>query len=70
MQDKLSKFNQNKAQGPDQVPPRVLTELSEQLAGPLCILFNKSIESGLIPDEWKVADLTTNHTQGIIDQLV
>ena len=25
---------------------------------PLCILFNKSLESGLIPDDWKVADVT------------
>ena len=61
VQDKLSTLNQNnlkKAQWPDQVPPRVLKELSEQWAMPLCILFNKSIESGLIPDDWKVADVT------------
>ena len=57
VQDKLSKLNPNKAQGPDQVPPTVLKELSKQLAMPLCILFNKSLVSGLIPEEWKVADV-------------
>ena len=58
MQVTLSQLDPNKAQEPDQGPPRVLKELSEQLAVPLCILFNKSIESGLIPDDWKVADVT------------
>ena len=56
IQDMLSKLNPNKAQGPDQVPPRVLKELSKQLATPLSILFNKSLESGSIPEDWKSAD--------------
>ena len=76
VQDKLSKLNPNKAQGPNQVLPRALKELSDQLAMPLCILFNKSLESGLIPGDWKVAMLLPflrrepNLTQRIIDQLV
>ena len=76
MQDKLSKLNLIKAQEPDKVPPRVLKELSDQLAMPLCILFNKSLESGLIPGDWKVAMLLPflrrepNLTQRITDQLV
>ena len=37
VQVKLNK--PKKAQGPDQAPPRVPKELSEQLAMPLCILF-------------------------------
>ena len=60
VQDKVSKLklNPHKAPGPNQVPPRVLKELSEQLAMPLCSLFNKSLQSGLIPDDWKVAFVT------------
>ena len=64
VQDKLIKLNQNKAQGLDQVPPRVQKELDGQFAMPLCILFNKSLESGLIPDDWKVADITTIFRKG------
>ena len=64
MQDQLIKLKPNKAQGPDQVPPRVLKESSEQLAMPLCTLLNKSLESGLIPDDWKVADVTAIFKNG------
>ena len=74
VQDKLNKLNPNKAQGPDQVPPRVLKEVSKQLATPLSILFNKSLESGSIPEDWKSAGVTVilkreqNLTQETIDQ--
>ena len=37
-QGKLSQVNPMKTQGPNQVPPRVLKELSDQLAVPLCIV--------------------------------
>ena len=61
VQDKVSKLklNPHKAPGPNQVPPRVMKELSEQLAMPLCI-FDKSVENGLIPGDWKwkVANVT------------
>ena len=32
---------------------------------PLCILFNKSLKSGMIPDDWKVADATAIFKKGI-----
>ena len=48
---KLKELNQNKAQGLDLVPPKGLKELSEQLALPLCILFNKTLELGQIPTD-------------------
>ena len=41
--DKLLKLNKGKAQGPDEVPPRVLLELGKELSIPLSILFNKSL---------------------------
>ena len=43
---KLKQLNNCKAQGPDGIPPRVLKEESENLAIPLSILFNKSLEKG------------------------
>ena len=45
-------------------PPRVLKEVSEQLAMPLCILFNKSLESRLIPGDLKVNDVTAIFKKG------
>ena len=61
---KLNKLNSNKAQGANQAPATVLKELNEQLAMPLCILLNKSLESGLIPVDWTVADVTAIFEKG------
>jgi len=54
---KLLELNPGKAQGPDNIPPRVLKELAEVLVEPLCILFNKSLETGTLPLEWKKAEV-------------
>ena len=54
--DKLLKLNKGKAQGPDEVPPRVLLELSKELSIPF---FNKSLETGKIPTDLKDANVVT-----------
>ena len=38
----------NKSQGPDGIHARVLMKLSRELALPLSVQFNKSIESGVL----------------------
>ena len=62
--DKLSKLNKNEAQGLDKIPPRVLQELCIQLGTPLSILFNKSIEKGQLPQDWKNAEVTAIFKKG------
>ena len=64
VKDKLKKLNPNKAQGPDGIPSRVLKELNEQLALPLSILFNKSIQEGKIPHDWKEAEVVAIFKKG------
>ena len=64
VKDKLKQLNNCKAQGPDGIPPRVLKEVSENLAIPLSILFNKSLEKGLIPADWKQAEVVAVFTKG------
>ena len=54
---KLDKLKTGKSPGPDGVHPKVLKELSAVLAKPLAIIFNKSFESGCLPDEWKIANV-------------
>ena len=64
VKDKLNNLNPNKAQGPDNIPPRVLKELSEELSVPLSLLFNKTLETGILPQDWKSAEVTALFKKG------
>ena len=61
---KLKNLNPNKAQGPDAIPSRVLKELHKELSLPLSTLFNKSITEGVIPKDWKEANVTAIFKKG------
>ena len=62
--DTLYNLNKRKSQGPDDVPPRVLCELSKELSVPLSIVFNKSLEDGIIPTESKRANVVAIFKKG------
>ena len=62
--DKLYNLNKRKSQGPDEVPPRVLCELCKELSVPLSIVFNKSLEDGMIPTEGKSAKVVAIFKKG------
>ena len=47
--------NPNKAQGPDEISPRLLKELHAPI---LTIIFQRSLESGIVPKDWKHAIIT------------
>lgn len=48
-------LNVNKATRSDGIPARLLCETIDIIAPSLTKLFNKSLQHGIIPDEWKVA---------------
>ena len=54
----------HKAAGSDGIVPRLLSELSDQLAPPLTIIFNKSIESGIVPEDWRQASVALIFKKG------
>ena len=64
VQNKLKNLNPNKSQGPDRVPARVLKELGVELSKPLCYLFNLSIEIGIVPNDWRKAEVTSIFKKG------
>ena len=57
-------LKEQSASGPDGIPPRVVKELKNELAGPLTILFRKSLETEKIPDDWRLAEVTPIFKKG------
>jgi len=51
----------NKSPGPDLIHPRVLFETSNVIARPLFLIFKRSLQTGIIPRDWKLAEVTAVH---------
>ena len=51
----LFKLGKSKATGPDKISTRLLCECSDIISNSLCLIFNRSISTGIFPDEWKCA---------------
>ena len=60
----LRELNPYKASGPDQIKPWVLKELHAQIAPILQVIFTKSLSSGIVPDDWKNANVTPIFKKG------
>ena len=44
--------------------PRILHALEDKLVRPLTHIFNHSLETGIIPEDWKSANVTEIHKKG------
>ena len=44
--------------------PRILRALEDKLVRPLTHIFNNSVETGIIPEDWKSANVTAIHRKG------
>ena len=64
VEKKLSNLNPNKALGPDGISPSILKQCANELAAPLTILMNKSMEEGIIPSDWKLANVSPIFKKG------
>ena len=54
---KIKKMKDNKSPGVDGIPPKLLKEIVEQISTPLAKLFNLSLEEGIVPSDWKEANI-------------
>ena len=60
----MKEVNPSKSQGPDNIHPRVINECHETLGKPLTDIFTKSLEQGILPREWKHANVTAIFKKG------
>ena len=60
----LLNLDTNKATRPDGISPRLLRETAHQIAPSLGQLFNKSLSSGSLPNELKLANITPVFKKG------
>jgi len=61
---KLASLKVDKSPGPDGMHPRVLQEMANILDIPLAMLFNKSIKDGILPKDWKCANVSSIFKKG------
>ena len=60
----LRNLDNSKAHGPGGIPARLLTETAYQIAPSLCDLFNKSLRTGVVPQDWKLANVVPVYKKG------
>jgi hypothetical protein len=53
--DVLNILDPNKAVGPDIISNKMLIAVKNEVAKPLSLLFNKSFQSKIFPNNWKIA---------------
>ncbi|NXP18553.1 RTXE polymerase, partial [Scytalopus superciliaris] len=64
VRDLLSHLDPHKSMGPDGIHPRVMRELAEELAKPLSIIYQQSWLTGVVPHDWKLANVTPVYKKG------
>jgi hypothetical protein len=61
---KLDNLKISKSPGPDGIHTRVLKEVSMSLCTPLARIFETSNKTGLLPEDWKCANITAIYKKG------
>ena len=61
---KLCELKLNKAPGSDGIFPRILVENAAELSEPLLYIYKESITSGIVPKDWKKANVTAIFKKG------
>ena len=60
----LTVINPSKAAGPDGIHGSILKNCAVSLAYPLSVIFKISYNSGMIPKDWKLANVVPVHKKG------
>ena len=55
---KLMGLKVDKSPGPDNLHPRVFKEVALEVVDPLVVIFQNSLDSGLVPTDWRQANFS------------
>ena len=61
---KISALNPSKSPGPDNVSAKILKESANEVAKPLCKIFESSMHCGSLPNIWKISNISAIHKKG------
>jgi len=64
VRDHLSNLDVHKSMGPNGMYPRVLRELTDVVAEPRSIIFERSCRTGNVPEDWRKANVTPIFKKG------
>ena len=60
----LNSIKIDKSPGPDGMYPRLLWEAREEITEPLAMIFASSMETGEVPEDWRIADVVPIFKKG------
>ena len=61
---KINNLKINSAGGPDMIDSKVLKAASDIISYPLAVLFNRSMQEGIVPQDWKDANICPIYKKG------
>ena len=62
--EKIKDLNPGKTPGPDGWHPIFLKSIAEQIISPFSVLYQKSLNEGIVPSQWLEANITGIHKKG------
>ena len=60
----IDKLKMNKSPGPDRFYPRIIKNVKHEIVNSLAYIYNISLQNGIVPCDWKVADVTPIFKKG------
>ncbi|CAH2084309.1 unnamed protein product [Euphydryas editha] len=60
----LKSLNITKGPGPDGIPPFFFKYTATAISNPICLIFNRCLEEGVVPQIWKNANITPVYKTG------
>ena len=61
----LKNLNPYKAQEPDNISPRILKELADEISPLIQLIYTKSLDTGEVPADWRTANVSPVYKKGL-----